>query len=306
MPTSLPELADYQVVSRLAVGGMAEVYRARALSGPLAGHEVVLKRLHPLFREERAYVELFLAEARLGVMLVHPNIVHTYDLFRSGRDYYLVQALAPGVTLGRVRLAAATRGRRLKPAAALVAVADLLQALAHLHAGGGCLPPLPIVHGDVNPDNLMVGDDGLARLIDFGIAEQQGVPGPARVGALRGTPAYMSPEQVKGRALDARSDLFSAGVITWELLAGVMLFARDNEFETLRQVVEVEAPTLRTQDPSLPASFERFCVKALAREPEERFQTAVEMGQALEEACVEAGVELDRLALATEVVALVG
>lgn len=304
MPPHLPELADYDVVSRLAVGGMAEVYRARARTGPMTGHEVVLKRLHPLFRSERAYVEAFLAEARLSVMLVHPNIVRTFDLFRSGSDYYLVQQLVPGRTLAELRLAAAVRGRRVKPAAALVAVADLLQALSHLHEGGGCLPPLPIVHRDVNPDNLMVGDDGVARLIDFGIAEQQGVAGRASEGALRGTPAYMSPEQVKGRALDARSDLFSAGIITWELLSGVTLFARENEFETLRQVAESQAPALSAHDASLPAAFDRFCARALSRDPDDRFQTAAEMGRALEGACVEAGVELDRLALATEVVAL--
>jgi serine/threonine protein kinase len=300
------------VLTRLAVGGMAEIYRARARSGELAGREVVLKRLLPLHRSEPAYVELFLAEARLGALVVHPNIVRTHDLFRRGRDYFIVQELVGGDTLGRLVEAARARGSRVAVDAALVCVADLLSALAHLHAGapGPFVAPgaalTPIIHRDVNPDNVVAAPEGVAKLIDFGIAEAQGASQTReRSGALRGTPAYMSPEQVKSRPLDPSSDLFSAGVVLWELLANRTLFAQANEFETLRHVCEVPATPLRLVDPSLPASFERLCVRALARERERRFQRADEFLAELRDAAHREGFPLDRASLAAEVARLV-
>src|SRR5690606_15422411 len=125
----LPELPDYEVLGQLAVGGMAEIYRARVTRGSFEGQQVALKRLLPLFRGERAYVELFLAEARMGALLVHPNIVRTHDLFRHGRDYFIVQELVGGLTIRTLRERANARGRALDLAAGLVAVVDLLHAL---------------------------------------------------------------------------------------------------------------------------------------------------------------------------------
>lgn len=297
MPT-LPPLADFENVTPLAVGGMAELYRARARVGPLAGREVVLKRLLPRYRTQRAYVELFLNEARLGVMLVHPNIVHTHDLFVEDEDYFLVQDFAPGPTLAQLQTSAASQGRRVGKSTALVVVSDVLAALSHLHEATGAGA---IIHRDVNPDNVMVLPSGVAKLIDFGIAEQQGRALVARSGALRGTPAYMSPEQVKGRALDVTSDLFSAGIVLWELLAGRSLFLRESEFETMRQVVEEPVPALRHFNPEVHPAYEALCEKALATEPGERFLSAFDMRGALVDACDVDGVRLDREQVAREV-----
>ena len=301
MPT-LPELKDYELLGRLAVGGMAEIYRARALSGAVPGEEVVLKRLLPLHRADPAYVELFLAEARLGVLVAHPNIVRTYDLLRVGRDYFIVQELVGGDTVGNLAARARALGGRLSLEAGLVAVVDLLEALRHLHSGAGVPGQPPIIHRDVNPLNLVASPEGIAKLIDFGIAERLGSAVRDRTGALRGTPAYMSPEQVKGRvALDPRSDLFSAGIVLWELVANLPLFRHDNEFETLRQVAEVGAPPLRSVLPQAPAVFERLCVRALAPDRDRRFQSAGEFLHGLREACQREGLGLDRALLGAEV-----
>lgn len=298
---SLPPLPNFTDVTPLATGGMAEVYGARALEGPFAGRQVILKRLLPLFRSEPAFVELFLSEARLGVMLVHPNIVRTLDLLHVGQDYFLVQERAPGLPLSRLLEKARAQKRPLALGAGLVAVLDLLGALAHMHAGGGCKPALPISHGDVNPDNLVVGPDGVARLIDFGLAEQQGSSSPARTGAWRGTPGYMSPEQVRGLHLDPRGDVFSAGIVLWETLSGEVLFTRDHEFETFRLIVETQAPALSTVAVDLHPAFDALLARALRPAPDERFVSAREMRMALLLACRDAGVALDRKELAQEV-----
>lgn len=299
--STLPPLGDFENITPLAVGGMAELYRAKVRVGPLAGHDVVLKRLLPRHRGERAYIELFLNEARLGVMVVHPNIVATHDLFMAGEDYFLVQDFAPGPTLERLRKSVASKRRRIETAAVLVVVSDLLAALAHLHQGAGGESGRPIVHRDVNPDNVIVSPGGVAKLIDLGIAEQVGGKTVARSGVLRGTPAYMSPEQVKGRTLGVTSDLFAVGVVMWELLAGTDLFRRDSEFETMRYVVEEPVPALARFNPQVHPALEEVCEKALERDPAERFQSAAAMRRALIEACALADVELDRDHLALEV-----
>lgn len=306
--SGLPDLPEFEIHAQLAVGGMAEIYRARARTGELAGRDVVLKRLLPLHRGEPAYVEMFLAEARLGALVVHPNIVRTHDLFRRGRDYFIVQELVGGDTVATLAGRARAKGSRLAIDAALVSVSDLLSALAHLHAGapGPHLAPgvllTPIIHRDVNPDNLVAAPEGIAKLIDFGIAEAQGASqARERSGALRGTPAYMSPEQVKSRPLDPSSDLFSAGVVLWELLANRPLFAQANEFETLRHVCEVPATPLRLVDAALPAAFERLCVRALARARDRRFQSAGEFLAELRDAAHREGYPMDRASLASEV-----
>ena len=300
----LPDLKEYDVVGRLAVGGMAEIYLARANGGRLVGQDLVLKRLLPLHRANPAYIELFLAEARLGALVVHPNIVRTHDLFREGRDYFIVQELVGGDTLAHLRETARARGQRLSLVAALVAFTDLLEALRYLHSGAGIPGHPPIIHRDVNPDNVVAAPEGVAKLIDFGIAEPQAGADTPRAGTLRGTPAYMSPEQVKDRPLDIRSDLFSAGVLLWEVLANRPLFQQDSEFETLRHVCEVTAPPLRTIDPSMPTAFERLCVRALTREKERRFSSAEEFLDTVRAACDREGILLDRKALSDEVRAL--
>lgn len=296
------DAGPFRLVSRLAAGGMSEVWLADALQGPLAGRTVVLKRLLPALRGVEDCAERFRAEARFGAALAHENLARTFELHERPPELFLVQELSGGETLGLLSAAARTRGARLDPAAALHAADGLLAALGFLHAGG----PLHLIHGDVNPDNLVARPDGQVKLIDLGLAQPLG-PGDVVTspdGALRGTPAYMAPEQVKARPLDPRCDLFSAGVVLWELLANRPLFAAESQFETLRRVRELPAPPLRAVWPECPTSLERILVRALAKDPAQRFQAGAEFAAALRQAGHREGLQVGAPALAAEVAAL--
>ena len=289
-------VGDYRLVTRLATGGMAEVWLADALRGELLGRQAVVKRLRPQLRQEPDCLQRFRAEAELSTGLRHPNLARGYGLFEAGADVFLVQELVGGETLSLLAAAARKGAGRLAPAAVVQAGAGLLAALQHLHGQG-------LVHADVNPDNLVACADGSVKLIDLGLAQVLDATGsvPSPDGALRGTPSYMSPEQVKSRPLDARSDLFSAGAALWELFANRPLFAALQEFETLRRVREWPAPPLRAVWPEAPTSLERLLVRALAKDPLQRFQSAAQFAGELLAAAARAGLEDGRTALAAEV-----
>jgi serine/threonine-protein kinase len=294
--SSFPQLPDFDIRECLARGGMAEVYLAHVLSGGLRDTDVILKRLLPLHAHDPAYVSLFVAEARLGERFVHPNIAQTYELIQRGDELFMVQEYVEGCTLGELF------GLGDVPQTALAAALDdLLQALEFLHAGGGIPGGPPIIHRDVNPDNLVIRSDGVAKLIDFGIAEIEGKPDAERIGALAGTTAYMSPEQARGDILDRRSDVFSAGIVLWESLAGIPLYHRTTEFETLRTICDTDPPPLATVAPEVRVAFEPVLTRALARDREDRFESAAEMLSGLERAYARAGTEFDRTALSEAV-----
>ena len=290
------EVGDYRLVKRLATGGMSEVWLAEAEAGPMLGKPVVVKRLLPALRGEPDCVQRFRAEAELGAQLSHENLARTYGLIEEGDELFLAQELVGGESLAQIAAAARRGGSRLEAAAVVQAGLGLLAALAHLHARG-------LVHADVNPDNLVARPDGIVKLIDLGLAQRLGPEGnvPSPDGALRGTPSYMSPEQVKARPLDARSDLFSAAAALWELFANRPLFSSETEFETLRRVRELAAPPLRAVWPEAPTSLERLLVRALSKDASLRFHGAADFSAELESAAVRAGLPPGRAALAAAV-----
>jgi serine/threonine-protein kinase len=290
------QVGDYRLVARLATGGMAEVWLADALSGPLAGGPAVVKRLLPKLRSAHDCVARFRAEAELGARLSHANLTRAFGVIEERGELFLAQELVGGETLSLLAAAARLGASRLEPAAVLQAGLGLLQALEHLHLHR-------LVHADVNPDNLVARPDGSVKLIDLGLAQPLGPSGtvPSPDGALRGTPAYMSPEQVKSRPLDARSDLFSAGTALWELFANRPLFAAETEFETLRRVREMPAPPLPAVWPKAPTGLTRLLVRGLAKDPAQRFQSAGEFIRELRAAATHAGLVAGQAALAAAV-----
>jgi serine/threonine-protein kinase len=278
-------VGDYRLVAKLATGGMAEVWLADALGGPERGKSVIVKWLLPKLRGFPDCVARFNAEGELGGRLVHPNVARCFGLLQQGSELFLAQELVGGETVSLLAAAARKHGERLDAAAVVHAMLGLLAALRHLHTER-------LVHADVHPDNLVVRPDGSVKLIDLGLAQLLNSSGSVASpdGALRGTPAYMSPEQVKSRPLDARSDLFSAGVVLWELLANRPLFAAETEFETLRRVRELPAPPLRAVWPEAPTGLERILVRALAKGAAQRFQSAEEFAGELEAVAARAGL----------------
>ncbi len=284
------DLGDLALEERIAIGGMAEVFLARVLE-PSAfdgAERVVVKRLMPRFRAEARFVELFMDEARLCVKLRHPHIVRTYRAFKKDLDFYMVQEWVDGGSLSLVLSRLRGANLRLPPAAAVAVMVGLLKALGYVHKARLGDKHVRLVHRDVNPGNLLLSRTGAVKLTDFGVAEGEGIGAKKVEGALRGTPAYMAPEQVRGRRVDPRTDLFSAGIVLWEMLTGRDLFAVETEFETLRRVTEHEAapPSVYAK---IPESLDRVVLRALAKDPEARFQSTTEFGRALVGAAKEAG-----------------
>lgn len=279
------ELGGYEIVGRLAVGGMAEVYQARPLPAttPAAGEgpEVVLKRLLPAYRNDGAHVKHFIDEAKIAVRLQHRHLVRTFRCFKAGADYLMVQELVPGRTLAYFLELLIQAGTPMPLPAANYIGWCLLDALSYLHGGIGANPPVPLVHRDVNPANVLLSVTGDVKLTDLGIAEFLGVP-RAEAGVLRGTVAYMSPEQVVGDAVDQRSDLYSVGVILWELIANRRLFPQTNELDLLERVRDAQVPLLESIRSGVPEYLARAVRQATFADREKRFQTAPDFARALQ------------------------
>ncbi len=279
------ELGGYQIVGRLAVGGMAEVYQARPRGStqrsPGEPDEVVLKRLLPSFRNDGAYVKQFVDEAKLTVRLRHPNIVRTFRCFKAGIDYLMVQELVAGRTLAYMQELLRNAGSPMPPAASTYITWSILKALDYIHRAKVGEGGANIVHRDVNPANVLLSITGDVKLTDFGVADLEGQV-RAEHGALRGTLPYMSPEQILGHPVDQRSDLFSVGIIFWELLANRRLYEGQGEAELMHRVRDARIPLLTTMAADLPEYAAQIARKALFAERRLRFQTAADFAKALE------------------------
>ena len=278
-------LDRFELITELASGGMATVYLAR-LSG-VAGFQrlVAIKRLHPHLAREPEFVEMFLDEARLAARIHHPNVVPIQEVGESDSGYYLVMDYVEGDTFARV-LARASQAKATVPHGVTIRV--LLDVLAGLHAAHELKDdhgePLEIVHRDVSPQNILVGADGVARLVDFGVARAASRLSTTRSGQLKGKLAYMAPEQARGKGVDRRADLFSCGIVLWEALALKRLFKGDGEAETLNRVLYDEIAPPSSVRPDIPKSLEDVCMKALHRDIDQRYATAQDFADELEAA----------------------
>lgn len=298
------ELGGYSIVDRIAVGGMAEVYRARAASATQrVGDEpeqVVLKRLLPNFRAEQAYINLFIEEGRLCVRLKHPNVVRTYKLFKKAADYFMVQELVEGTTLAQLAERARSSGRPISIAAAVSAAHGLLKALEYVHRVRYAENAPGIVHCDVNPANVLVSSLGEVKLTDFGVALPEGRIARGEGGSVRGTLAYMAPEQVLGRPIDRRSDLFSVGIVLWELLTNRLYNDAASEYEAMQRARQAWVPLLTTVRDDLPDLLVQIVRKAVFADASLRFQDAAEFIKALEVLAQRANLYLGPETLAAE------
>ncbi len=273
----------YRLLHEIATGGMATVY----LAMPEGGTEpVALKRVHPHLASQREFIEMFLDEARLTSRVDHPNVCPVLDYGRADGSYFLVMEYLSGCSLARVsralrRLSAAEQQVAVPVVAARV-VADAaagLHAAHELRDGGG--KPLEVVHRDVSPHNLFVAWSGATFVLDFGIASARDRLHHTETGTVKGKFAYMAPEQMVGARVDRRADVWSLGVVLWELLAGQPLFKRRTETETVMAVTRLERPPLAELRPGLCPKLEAIVDRALAREPEDRFPNAGAMADEL-------------------------
>jgi eukaryotic-like serine/threonine-protein kinase len=260
---------------------MATVHLGRVLGAAGFTRIVAIKRLLPQFASEPDFESMFVEEAQLAARIRHPNVVPTIDVVSSDGELLLVMEYVHGEALGRLATQARTSGG-VPRAIALAVVCDALHGLHAAHeAKDRQGKPLGIVHRDVSPQNVIVGVDGVARVIDFGIAKAQSSLNTTQEGFVRGKMAYMAPEQVSGEPLTRRTDVYPMGVILWELLVGDRLFPGGTRPELLQKVAG-EVPRPRSRVPSIPERLDALVMHALAPKPADRFADAGEMARALE------------------------
>ena len=266
------QFGEYHLLEKIATGGMAEVWRARAYG--MAGFEkiLVIKKVLDTLAKDEEFIRLFVDEARIAVQLHHVNIVQVFDLGRVDETYYMAMEYVHGLDLARF----IARSRSMGPfpiPLALFIVGEVLKALHFAHERtdeGG--EPLRIVHCDMSPQNVLISYAGEVKITDFGIS-RAAFQASSLHDVIRGKYAYMSPEQVDGKDLDGRSDLFSLGIILYELLTGKRLFKAKTREETLARVRRAEVPSPRTYRPEVSEDLEAMVLRALSLRPADRFPT---------------------------------
>ncbi len=276
------QFGKYHLIAHLATGGMADIYLASHKS--IGGFEklLVIKRILPNLANDGRFVKMFLDEARIAAQLNHPNVIQIFDLGQIQGRFFIAMEYLSGESLSMIIKSCR---RHKQPFPSRLAAGMVMQAAEGLHhahimtsADG---KPLGIVHRDISPQNIFVQYDGGVKVVDFGIAKAIDRSTRTRTGTLKGKYAYMSPEQVEGKDLDARSDVFALGIVLWECLASRKLYKQENDLELLKAVVDKDAPSPQLVNPSVPEPLANIALKALARKVEDRYQSAVELRNAL-------------------------
>ncbi len=288
----------YQLMRKLARGGMGQVLLALE---PAAKRLVVIKRLAPALAGDPAFLQMFLEEAQLIERLRHPRIVRLYEHGRSDAGYYLALEYVQGADLRALQQRCQSQKQPLTFAMTCRIIADAAAGLDAAHktrdeSGGR----LDLVHRDVSPQNLLVGLDGAVRVTDFGIAKAVGREQTV-TGIVKGKFPYMSPEQANGEPLDRRSDIFSLGIVLWELLTRRRLFKGDTDMQSLQLVRDCQVPPPSRLVPAVPSGLEQVAMRALSKDPDKRFQQAEAMADAVEELTHSDGLRVSRTDLGAHV-----
>ncbi|MAC27386.1 MAG: hypothetical protein CMH59_13055, partial [Myxococcales bacterium] len=279
----------YLLCYELAAGGMGTVYLARAVGPAGFDRPVAIKRIHPHLAHQQRLVEMFLDEARITSRVNHPNVCSVFDFGEVDGTYYIALEYLLGESVHALlaeleRDSGALDAPRWQTIAARV-VADACEGLhaAHtLHDDRG--RPLRVVHRDVSPQNLFVTYDGATKVLDFGVARAEDRLHQTVAGDVKGKYAYMAPEQVSGREVDARADVWALGVCLWEMLVGERLFREPSEMDTILAVRSRAIPAPSARRASVSPALDAICLRALERDPKGRWPSARAMGRALEEA----------------------
>lgn len=279
---SAPRLGRYELVRKIAAGGMAEIFLARQWGAGGFFRDVVIKRLFKHLAEHPRQLRMFQDEGRLLAALSHPNIPQVYDLGFADGHWYIAMEYVDGWNVADVWRQGAKLGQAMPIHVAIGIVMQACEALHHAHERADrARRPLRIVHRDVTPQNIMLTRDGVAKLMDFGVA-QTTARKDTEAGAVRGTFSYMAPEQVRAKPLDKRADVFALGVILYELTTGSRLF-RGSDVQIMTQVVEHDVPPPSTRAPSYPPELEEIVLGALQRDRARRTPSAAHIAWKLEE-----------------------
>ena len=278
------QFGRYTLVQRLATGGMAEVFKAKIISGHGFEKLLVIKRILPNLAADRTFVSMFIDEAKLTAQLVHPKIVQVTDFGEEGGQYFIALEFVDGFDgLALLRAAAQKRVRLPGPICMFIA-SEVLDALDYAHSAKDIEgKPMHLVHRDISPSNVFIARRGDVKLGDFGIAHAKERESKTQAGTLKGKYGYMSPEQVTGGDLDGRSDLFAVGIVMAEMLMGKRLFAAPNDLDVLLMVRDGRLERWDKHGQEIPKPLDAIVRKSLAKDPGQRFQSAAEFRNAIED-----------------------
>jgi eukaryotic-like serine/threonine-protein kinase len=272
----------YKVLEKIASGGMAEVFRAE--SAGLEGFKktVAIKRVLPHLSQKKQFMGMFLDEARLSAHLSHSNCVQVFDIGVGDNTYFIVMEFVDGSDLKGVIEHRKKTGQAFPVEEACLICVRICEGLAYAHEltdGNG--ESLHIVHRDMSPPNVLITRFGEVKIVDFGLAKANSQLERSEPGIIKGKFSYLSPEAAQGLPIDARTDVFAVGIILWELLAGRRLFLGDTDLETVRMVQSARVPPIKQFNTSVGQQLEKVITRSLAGDPRQRFQTARELGHAL-------------------------
>lgn len=276
MSQKYESFGKYLLLEKLATGGMAEVFLARAPGAAGIAKFLAVKRILPQFSETPEFIDMFKDEAKIAINLAHSNIVTIHEFGMESNQFFIAMDYVEGRNLRQIL-------NKMKKASQTFSIDQIIFVVKEVAAGldnahrcldGSTGRPLNITHRDMSPQNVMISFEGEVKVVDFGIAKAETQLETTRAGTLKGKFGYMSPEQADGQSVDLRTDIFSLGIVLWELLANDRLFIANNEINTLRKIRDCQIPSLRKINPNIHAELERIVMKALARDRNLRYQTA--------------------------------
>ncbi len=276
-----PELfGKYLLLEKLAMGGMAEIFLAKASSVQGIGKFLAIKRILPQYSSNTEFISMFTEEAKICVNLSHSNIARIYEFGVERGQFFIVMELIEGKNLRQVL---SRLGKEQRPGfsvdQAVYIIKEVTSGLdnAHRRLDESSGKPLNIIHRDISPQNIMVSFEGEIKLVDFGIAKTEGNREETKAGTLKGKFSYMSPEQASGEKIDLRTDVYSLGIVLWELLTNKRLFASSSEVNTIKKICEGKIPLISKINPKVPKELELIVNRALAKDVTSRYQTCAEL-----------------------------
>jgi eukaryotic-like serine/threonine-protein kinase len=283
-PTEPAPFGKYELLGLIARGGMAEVYRARQKID--RERILAIKCMRPQLAREARFVDMFIREGKLAMILKHPSIVETFDVGRTEGRYFIAMEYIGGKDLTQVLRRCQEANQRIPVPHAIYIAARIAEGLHHAHTlAGEDGRPLNIVNRDVSPSNVRLSYWGGVKMLDFGIAQAL-MKFTSEIGVLKGKFSYMSPEQIRGMPVDARTDIFSAGIILHEMLTTEKLFRGDTEFALMEKVRKAEISPPSKFNRRVPAELDAIVARALARDVADRYQTAEAFAQDLDQLLV--------------------
>ena len=274
-------IGKYRLIRNVGLGGMAQVFLATREGPEGFAKRCVVKRILPELSRDDRFASMFVVEAKVAAMLDHPNIVHVFDFEIEGGNYYLVMEYISGASLAIMSRASRRRGRPLGAQVAVEVGVGVANALAYAHDLK--LPdgrPLGLVHRDISPGNVLISRDGAIKLADFGVVKT--TLAASLTGVVSGKWAYMSPEQIRGRPVDRRSDLFSLGIVLYEVITGVRLFRGETPSASATLVTKGPVKPPQELVPDLDPQLNRLVLRLLERDPDARYQSAAELARDFE------------------------